>query len=104
MENNIYTVKLYDVKHYGNWDSENEFVFLVMEYVNNDLSELMDNKPENFDQNHLTTIVYNFCCAINFLHSAGIIHRDLKSNNILYANNCRIVLCDFGSSRSICKE
>ena len=45
--------------------------------------------------------MYNFLCAINFLHSANIMHRDLKSENILIDDECRIKICDFGMARTM---
>lgn len=96
MEENNYTVKLFNVLHNSNWNSERQHLFLVMNYIEQDLGILLKKKPDNFDQNHLNTLVYNLLCAINFIHSANIIHRDLKPNNILFTENCRIVICDFG--------
>ena len=48
----------------------------------------------------MIVILYNILCAINFVHSANIIHRDIKPDNILIrrADNC-VKIADFGLSR-----
>jgi serine/threonine protein kinase len=35
------------------------------------------------------------------MHSASILHRDIKPGNILIINNSRVAIGDFGLSRSI---
>ena len=37
--------------------------------------------------------------ALKFVHSAGVIHRDVKPSNILINKSCLAKLCDFGLSR-----
>ena len=50
------------------------------------------------DEDHVKTIFYNVLCAVNFIHSANIMHRDIKDSNILIAEDCTIKICDFGWS------
>ena len=47
----------------------------------------------------LNMIAYGMAEGMAFLHSKSLIHRDLKSQNILLDENKLPVICDFGSSR-----
>jgi mitogen-activated protein kinase 7 len=50
---------------------------------------------------HVKTILYNMLCACKFIHSANVIHRDIKPGNILINRWCQVKFCDFGLARSI---
>tara|TARA_B110000285_G_C14940733_1_gene521886 strand:- start:529 stop:771 length:243 start_codon:yes stop_codon:yes gene_type:complete len=57
-------------------------IFLVMECVPYNLNHLMK-KIKLDDERSLLTAIYNTLCAMKFLHSTGIMHRDVKPSNIL---------------------
>jgi serine/threonine protein kinase len=56
------------------------------------------------DEMHLVTILYNIICAFKFLHSAGVVHRDVKPANLLMDSNCQVKICDFGLARTLPEE
>jgi cell division cycle 2-like protein len=39
--------------------------------------------------------------GIDFLHQKNIVHRDLKTSNLLYSNQGILKICDFGLARKI---
>lgn len=51
------------------------------------------------DEDYVITILYNLLCGMNYVHSANLIHRDIKSANILMDDECKITFCDFGLAR-----
>ncbi|KAH6769202.1 hypothetical protein C2S51_014538 [Perilla frutescens var. frutescens] len=80
-------------------------VFVVMEYVDNDLHRLMATKPRPFTVNGVKVAVRQILEGVAFLHNHGIMHRDIKPSNILVNNKtAKLKLCDFGLSRHCWSE
>ena len=72
-----------------------------MEYISSDINRLLKTERTHFSENDLLKIVYHSLCALNFLHEANIMHRDIKSPNILITEDFDVKICDFGLSRSL---
>ncbi|PKI70001.1 hypothetical protein CRG98_009604 [Punica granatum] len=49
-------------------------------------------------------MAYMIQCGLNDLHSANILHRDLKPGNILINYDCKLKICDFGLSRAAAQD
>ena len=107
MPGNIFTTTLHEIivpEKYINIGKTKDLthIFLVMDYIDYDLSKMFfQDEPNNFSEKHLLTIWYNTLCAMKFLHSAGIMHRDIKPGNILVNEDCVIKICDFGLAREV---
>ena len=74
-------------------------VFLVMEFLEHDLRTLQEDMAEPFLQSEIKTLMLQLTSAVAFLHSHWIMHRDLKTSNILMNNRGEIKLADFGMAR-----
>lgn len=75
-------------------------LYLVMELCHTDLRKLA--KSTVFlDEKQVRVVMYRLLMAVNYLHSCGVIHRDIKPGNILINADCGIKLCDFSLSRCL---
>jgi len=46
-------------------------------------------------------MLYQMLCSLQFMHSAGIIHRDIKPQNFIIDKEFNVMLTDFGLARTI---
>ncbi|XP_020244524.1 probable serine/threonine protein kinase IRE4 isoform X2 [Asparagus officinalis] len=74
-------------------------LYLVMEYLNGgDLYSLL-RKIGCLEEAVARVYIAELVLALEYLHSLGITHRDLKPDNILIAHDGHIKLTDFGLSK-----
>ena len=60
------------------------YIYLILEYCpNGSLFDIMTKRGEPFSGQELISIIRQVLQAINYIHSIGIAHRDIKSHNIL---------------------
>ncbi|EAT90291.1 hypothetical protein HBH56_060580 [Parastagonospora nodorum] len=74
---------------------------LVMEFVEHDLKNLQEDMGERFLASEVKTLLKQLVGAVEFLHANHIMHRDLKTSNILLSNRGVLKLADFGMARYI---
>lgn len=78
-------------------------IYLVLEYVERTiLEELTTYSPKGIpDNDTMKSYAWQIFDSIDYLHSNGIIHRDVKPENILVNRKGVIKLCDFGFARTV---
>ncbi|MGH0191165.1 UNVERIFIED_CONTAM: hypothetical protein FKN15_057597 [Acipenser sinensis] len=55
--------------------------------------------PQPLSSDHVKVFLYQILRGLKYLHSAGILHRDIKPGNLLVNSNCVLKICDFGLAR-----
>ena len=75
-------------------------IYLVFKLYETSLYKVIVSAQE-LTTRHLQYIMHQIIDAINYMHTAGMAHRDLKPDNILINSNCSIAICDLGLARSI---
>lgn len=74
----------------GAWD-----LWVVMELMEGgSLTNLIDNVP--LKESHIATICFETCKGLQYLHRKNIIHRDIKSDNMLLDSHGHVKITDFG--------
>lgn len=66
------------------WPQKKDFddAYIVTDLMEADLSAILSSKQQLSDT-HIKYFIYQILRAMKYIHSAGILHRDMKPQNIL---------------------
>ncbi|MFK8182001.1 MAG: protein kinase [Phormidesmis sp.] len=78
-----------------------ELFYLVQEFVDGeDLERILD-RDGAFTEKNVTEVLREMLQVLNFVHSNGAIHRDVKPSNIMKGRNGKLYLLDFGAVKEV---
>ena len=91
------------------WDEKKQALFIVLEYCDcGDLCKFIEKRKSRsryFEERYIWYLFHQMCLAVRHLHENGIVHRDLKSLNIMLTKgNKQIKLADLGVSRQVSED
>lgn len=76
--------------------------WLVMEYCLGSASDIIEVHKKPLREEEISAICQDVLQGLEYLHSMGKIHRDVKAGNILLTENGTVKLADFGSASIVC--
>ncbi|KAJ3102558.1 Mitogen-activated protein kinase [Phlyctochytrium planicorne] len=75
-------------------------LYLVEGLMEADLNQIIKSGQPLTDQ-HYQYFTYQVLRGLKWMHSADILHRDLKPGNLLVNSDCELKICDFGLARGV---
>jgi len=87
-------------------DKDNEICVVTEFAEKGELFKIINHKhgTKKLSESDIKIIAKQLVSALQFLHSARIIHRDIKPQNILLSKSNVIKLCDFGFARALSEQ
>jgi serine/threonine-protein kinase len=92
-------VRIYDVGK-----DEGDHPYIVMELVEGEDLKIMIRRDGPFSVTRALNLVEQICAGVGHAHRAGIVHCDLKPQNILVTHEGKVKVADFGIARAMQQE
>ncbi|GJP49655.1 hypothetical protein CLOM_g8838 [Closterium sp. NIES-68] len=74
-------------------------IFMVMEYMDHDVKSLMESMKQAFSPSEVKCLMLQLLSGVAYMHDNWVLHRDLKTSNLLLNNRGELKICDFGLAR-----
>lgn len=82
----------------------NDTAYLVMEHLEGETLAQRISRTGALPVQEVLTLARRILAALAAVHGAGLLHRDLKPDNVFLERSGRIVLIDFGSARTFATQ
>ncbi|XP_055990497.1 serine/threonine-protein kinase PLK4 [Sorex fumeus] len=80
-----------------NYFEDSNYVYLVLEMCHNgEMNRYLKNRGKPFSENEARLFMRQIIAGLLYLHSHGILHRDLTLSNLLLTRNMNVKIADFG--------
>ncbi len=88
------------VSIYSFWEAQT-IRFITMEYIEGkNLNQMLSARESPFTLAEILPWFEKICCALDYAHTSGILHRDVKPANIMLTRDDDVRLADFGIART----
>ncbi|XP_053317337.1 serine/threonine-protein kinase PLK4 isoform X2 [Spea bombifrons] len=80
-----------------NYFEDSNYVYLILEMCHNgEMNRFLKNRKKPFSEKEARHFMEQIVKGMLYLHSHGILHRDLTLSNLLLSNDMNIKIADFG--------
>ncbi|XP_071609928.1 serine/threonine-protein kinase PLK4 isoform X2 [Heliangelus exortis] len=80
-----------------NYFEDSNYVYLILEMCHNgEMSRYIKSRKKPFSEDEARHFLHQIITGMLYLHSHGILHRDLTLSNILLTSNMNVKIADFG--------
>jgi cell division cycle 2-like protein len=73
----------------------------VLEFVEHDVKTILEEMDEPFMPSEVKRLLLQLVSGVEYLHDNWILHRDLKTSNLLLNNRGQLKIADFGMARFV---
>mmetsp|Transcript_12235 Transcript_12235/g.18315 ORF Transcript_12235/g.18315 Transcript_12235/m.18315 type:complete len:300 (-) Transcript_12235:17-916(-) len=77
-------------------------LYLIFEFIDGDLKKYIESCNGPLENSLVCSFMRQILVGLEFCHSRGVMHRDLKPQNLLVSNKGKLKLADFGLARAFC--
>ncbi len=77
--------------------------YMVMDYMPHNMRDFLDRLPPGslFTQGEVKCLMRQLLAGLAYIHGRWVMHRDLKTANLLISPHGRLTICDFGLARAV---
>jgi len=75
-------------------------IYIVTRLFESDLDRIISSGQDLTDQ-HFQYFLFQILRGLRYIHSANVLHRDMKPSNLLVNANCDLAVCDLGLARGL---
>ncbi|KAI8872795.1 kinase-like protein [Ramicandelaber brevisporus] len=82
------------------YDADGGFndLYVTQELMEADMHQIIKS-AQKLTEGHYQYFLYQILRGLKYIHSANVLHRDLKPGNLLVNADCELRICDFGLAR-----
>jgi serine/threonine-protein kinase len=81
-------------------DEQNGILYLAMEFLQGATLDVLLHAQQTLKPDQTVDIVRQVCAGLEYAHSKGVVHRDIKPGNIMVSATGAVKITDFGIART----